>query len=52
MNTECDLPAAEDELADWARLIEEMEEIPSDPVEIQADLCNPHTRDPVRRYKP
>ena len=52
MNTESDTSVIDFELADWARLIEEMGEMPPEPVEIQEDLFSPISRSIVRGGKP
>ena len=51
MNTEPETPDIYNELADWARLIEEMGEMPPEQVEIQEDMFSPVTRDLVRGVK-
>ena len=52
MSTESETPNSEDEMADWARLIEEMGEMPPEPVEIQEDMLSPVTRDLIQGGMP
>lgn len=52
MNTDPETPTPEDEIAGWARLMEDMEETPPEPVEIQEDLFRPVTRALVRGEQP